>query len=332
MSSPSRDHLLGYLLGALERTELEQVEAELEANPELRAELRRLEQCVGRIGLADEPEHFDPPVDLAARTCRLVAARSSNTGGGVREVVVVTRHSWTVAPAEGRQSMTWVNLLTVASVLIAGAALFFPALNHSLEQAQRASCQNNLRQLGFAMHEYSDRDPNHRFPQIERTGNRGVAGFYAPLLVSRQLILDSATFLCPSMASARRERSLHILTPEEIDALTGSELTHAQQTMGGDYGCNMGYTENGVHFAPENSGRSNYVLMSDAPSNELPGRRSANHGGDGQNMLHEDGHIKFIRTLPCPLVPDDPFYNLDLRVGAGLNRTDHCIGASCDRP
>jgi hypothetical protein len=324
MSSPSREHLLGYLLGALERTELEQVEAELESNPQLRTELRRLEHSLGRVGLADEPEHFDPPVDLAARTCRLVATR--------REAVVVTRQSWSVATAGSRQDMTWVNLLTVASVLIAGAAIFFPALNHSLEQAQRATCQNNLRQIGFALHEYSERDPQHRFPQIERTGNRGFAGFYAPLLVSRQLILDSATFLCPSTANERRERSLHILTPEEIDALTGSALTQAQQTMGGDYGCNMGYTENGEHFAPENSGRSDYVLISDAPSDELPGRRSTNHGGDGQNLLYEDGHIKFIGTLPCPLVPDDPFYNLERRVGAGLNRTDHCIGASCDRP
>ena len=324
MSSPSREHLLGYLLGALERTEHEQVEAEIEANPALRAELSRLEACLGRVGLDEEPEHFDPPAGLAQRACRLVAER--------RKEYVVTRQSWTVATAESQRGMTWVNLLTVASVLVAGAALFFPALNHSMEQSERAACQNNMRQIGFALHEYSERDPNHSFPPVELVGHDSSAGIYAQILAGKQLILDTATFLCPSMSRTRPSNKLHIPTDEEIEQADEEALRELQKEMGGDYGYNMGYRKGNHVVPPTNSGRSNYALLTDAPSDSQPNRQSANHGGRGQNVLYEDGHIKFIRSLPSPQLPDHPFYNLNGRVGAGLNINDHVIGASGDRP
>src|SRR5687767_6621687 len=91
MSSPSREHLLGYLLGALERTEHEQVEAELESNPALRDELRRLENRLGHVGLADEPVSYDPPPGLAVRTCRLVAVKAE-------QVVTPAGMDWTGSP------------------------------------------------------------------------------------------------------------------------------------------------------------------------------------------------------------------------------------------
>ena len=73
MSSPSREHLLGYLLGALSPDEHEQVETEINQNPALQAEMQRLKACVENVGLADERPAFDPPAGLAERTCRFVA-------------------------------------------------------------------------------------------------------------------------------------------------------------------------------------------------------------------------------------------------------------------
>jgi hypothetical protein len=326
MSSPSREHLLGYLLGALERTEQEQVEAELEANPALRAELRRLEDCLGRVGLAGEADQFDPPADLAARTCRLVASR--------RGQVVVASRSWTTSGMHAERQMTWVNVLTVVSVLVAAAALFFPALNHSLIQAERAACQNNMRQISLALQQYSELEPSGSVPRVERAGNRGVAGIYAPILASKQLIQDPAVFHCPAVEGSRnvRSRKLHTPTLEEIDKAEGDLLAWMQATMGGDFGYILGYTHNGELVAPCNSRRPDYVLLSDAPSDKHPGRLSLNHAGRGQNVLYEDGHIKFIPTFPSPLLRDDPFYNLQRRVAAGLNCDDHVLGASSDRP
>lgn len=326
MSSPSREHLLGYLLGALERTEHEQVDAEVQSNPELRDELRRLESLIGCVGLADEPAQYDPPAGLAVQTCRLVALQA-------QAAVVPASREWAGAPAfAGQRNFAWTDLLTAVAVLIAAAALFFPALNHSLEQAEVAACQNHLRQIGLALHEYSSLEPSGSFPRIELAGNRGVAGAYAPILVGQQLVLDSRVFLCPSSGLTGRGRNLHIPTPEELDKAAGEMLANFHQNMGGDYGYNMGYTQDGDLVAPRNASRPEYVLLADAPSDSQPGRRSANHRGRGQNVLYEDGRVQFIGGSSWPEVLDDPFHNRAGRVAAGLDASDHVLGASCDRP
>jgi hypothetical protein len=325
MSSPSREHLLGYLLGALERTEQAQVEAELETNPHLRTELQNLEARLGRFGLTDAPEHYQSPPGLALRTCEYVRVRS----------VQATPASvgWSGSSGlDGQRRMTWLDFATTAAVLLIGATLFFPALSYSRVQAQIAACQNNLRQLGVALHEYSTHQPDHSFPRIEMAGNRAVAGAYAPQLVGNQLVVDPRLFWCPSAMTMRQSADIHIPTPEEVDALRGAELATMQQKMGGSYGYNMGFRRNGRLVPPSNAGRPNYALLSDAPSDDQPGRRSANHNGTGQNVLYEDGHVEFIRSIPCPQLKDDPFHNREGRVEAGLDCDDHVLGASADRP
>src|SRR4051794_747421 len=72
MTSPSREHLLGYLLGALSPEENEQIEIEIDQNPALRAEMQRLKACVENVGLAEDRPAFEPPAGLAERTCRFV--------------------------------------------------------------------------------------------------------------------------------------------------------------------------------------------------------------------------------------------------------------------
>src|SRR5258707_689836 len=68
MSSSTREHLLGYVLKALSPDEHEQVEIELDQNPSLRAELHRLESCIGQFGMTERADSLDPPVGLVART------------------------------------------------------------------------------------------------------------------------------------------------------------------------------------------------------------------------------------------------------------------------
>ena len=77
MSSPSRDHLLGYLLQALAPDEHDQIEAELDHSPALRAEMRRLEANLKRVGLGEQHDYFDPPAGLAERTCDFVTGHAA---------------------------------------------------------------------------------------------------------------------------------------------------------------------------------------------------------------------------------------------------------------
>lgn len=325
--NPTREHLLGYLLGALDPAERDEVERELERDPVLRDELRRLEDCVGRIGLADRPEHYSPPAGLAARTCQYVTLET-------QPLLRPARPAFSPAPAEYLEPrrFTWVDMLTAAAVLIAGFALFFPALSHSRFQAQIATCQNHMRQIGLALHEHATLDELRRFPWIESSGNRNTAGVYAPTLVNQQLVLDPRMFVCPSSELGADMQKLQIPSWKQLDEARGETLEMYHESMGGDYGYNMGYEQDGKLVPPRDTRRSNYVLLADKPSDARPGRTTANHGGRGQNLLCEDGCVTWCPTVPMAHVTDDPYHNRQNKVAAGLDCEDAVVGASADIP
>ena len=323
MTSPSREHLLGYLLGALSPDEHEQVEIEIAQNSALRDEMQRLKACVEAVGLAEERPGYEPPPGLAERTCRFVA-------DAARRVSLPTGRL-SGADIERDRRFTWSDLVTVAAVVVAAASLFFPALSFSRFQSQIATCQNQLRLIGFGMQEYSDLQPDHSFPGPEAEGPRAAAGMAGPLLVSQNLA-NSQMFLCPASSRFRNAAGFRMPMPEEVDRATGKALLALQKAMGGDYGFNMGYTDSGKLRKPINAHRGQYILAGDAPSNSRLHRASANHADRGQNVLFEDGHVHFLRQLPSSPALDDPFHNRDGWVAAGVDRDDAVLGASDDVP
>ena len=328
MSIGSRDQLLGYLLGALEPDEHERLADELEQNAHLRAEIRKLEACVGQLGLAESPEHLEPPADLVARTCQRVAAE--------RETVVTQPVMRAAAmrlerePAVGRRRYTWADLIVAACVLIVAGTLLFPAISYSKSKSQIAGCANNERLIGNAFHQYSTLQPDGSFPGPELTGNRAAAGVYAPILMDRRLLTTPAVFLCPGAQSRRPTPNFRPPALGELDRIAGEMLVRVQRSMGGDFGATLGYIHQGELQRPRNARRPTYVILADVPSNSQPGRRSDNHNCRGQNVLYEDGHVQFVVNLPDLL--DDPYHNREGYVAPGLDCDDSVVGCSCDKP
>src|SRR5687767_2650385 len=101
MSHATREDLLGYLLGALDRAEHERVAQELTQNPQLSDELARLQTCLDRVGLSEQPAYFEPPAGLALRTCQKVAVYQSPQ-------VELARPAFAPAAAEGME-YRWGN-------------------------------------------------------------------------------------------------------------------------------------------------------------------------------------------------------------------------------
>jgi hypothetical protein len=143
-----REHLVGYLLNAVEPDEHKLVEEKLASDDSLRQDMKVLEWSLHPLSV--DHGHHEPPQGLAQRCCQFVYSRT--------EVMpVALSPAGTIGGTVNKRRWSWLDLSVAGAIAVAAAVLLVPAIYQSNAHARLLACQNNLKDIGLATASYSDR-------------------------------------------------------------------------------------------------------------------------------------------------------------------------------
>ncbi len=169
---------------------------------------------------------------------------------------------------KNRKGFTLIELLVVIAIIAILAAMLLPALARAREQARRANCISNLKQIGLLMHMYAQ-DYRELFPDNGAIAVRDI-NILCPTYVS-----TAKLFICPSSGDTASTATL------TSASLTTANLSYAYAKSLGEM------TSSDTCLLLDQSGAKtvNWASVLAVP---------LNHGLEGVNGLFIDGHVEWV--------------------------------------
>lgn len=315
------NHLVEYLLGALEEGPCRHLEERLRHDTPLRVQLDLLRRALQP--LEADKESPPPPPNLVADTIALVAehmCRPLPKAPATLRVVAAPERPW------------WrrADVLLAASLFIAAAGIAAPLLLHSHRaRSQTAQCQENLRTFAAALDSFHQ--TKGEYPHVAGAKPNQAAGLVVPMLYQFGSLPKDKPLVCPGIRDLKpADFSLEALQRMDPDAFAQNA-----PTLLPGYAYDLGFRDGiGYHPRPrvEAGLRSLMPLMADALPCATDAENSPNHGGRGQNVLFQDGHVKFVKSRHIGFDGDDIYLNKQNHVAAGLDPLDTVLGCASAKP
>lgn len=210
---------------------------------------------------------------------------------------------------------TLIELLVVIAIIGILAAMLLPALTRARENARRAVCKSNLKQIGLGIKLFADEN-NEDYPTDSATAKGSL------VLLNPEYIKPFKTFICPSNAVAReatgpdnaaKQTDFVTVNPtcsyayyiNQNEAVRPDTALVMDETY--DDGSTVG-DPGSLGFPPD---------LTDVRSAEPT---ALNHSEDGVNVLFAGGHTKWIKPhrnltidpdLPHMILRQQDIPNLD---------------------
>ena len=226
-------------------------------------------------------------------------------------------------PAHGQVKQycfTLIELLVVIAIIAILAAILMPALSSSRTRAQVSVCQNNMKELGMAVHRYADDFGGVVIPR------RCYSGDYWPANLTTNKYISWKSLLCP--ASKESIIGPGSTVPNEnyriawrTGAFVNKQKTYWACTQACGYAINRSYIYDfndkpaketlttfaivrqparwlifGEASTQKNSSYPHYMMRSSYNTSDEAGFIYPWHGGNMCNLLFGDGHVKMINA------------------------------------